>query len=87
MPRDEDELNFARELLQGREFSDLSDSEVLQGSSELLSRWMSGDSRMERPKLYDHYALPLAALCREVLRLRDENDELRREVRELRGPA
>lgn len=76
-----DELNFARELLSGRNADELSDEEVLCQSARLLENWMSGEARMERPKLYDHYALPLAALCREALALREEVTALREENR------
>ena len=35
---------------------------VLHEAERLLNEWMSGEIRMERPKLYDHYALLLLAL-------------------------
>lgn len=68
---EERELNFAKEILQGRSASAVSDDEVLAGAERLLSGWMAGDLKMERPKLYDHYALLLAALLRKVLTLEE----------------
>ncbi len=60
------ELNFAKTILQGRHYSELDDDEVLARSRELLEGWLAGEHRMERPKLYDHYALLLTALLRRV---------------------
>ncbi|ADY26939.1 hypothetical protein Deipr_1807 [Deinococcus proteolyticus MRP] len=60
-----DELNFAHTILQGRAWRDVPDHEVLAESERLLGEWMSGEVRMERPKLYDHYALLLLALTRQ----------------------
>ncbi|MVN87705.1 hypothetical protein GO986_13145 [Deinococcus sp. HMF7620] len=60
------ELNFAREILGSRSYRDVPDAEVLQEAEGLLSAWLSGETRMERPKLYDHYALLLLALTRQV---------------------
>ena len=57
-----DELNLAREILQGRSFKDVPDTEILDRSRQLFEDWMSGELRMERPKVYDHYALVIAAL-------------------------
>ncbi|AZI43110.1 hypothetical protein EHF33_10470 [Deinococcus psychrotolerans] len=68
---EERELNFAKEILQGRSASAVSDDEVLAGAERLLSGWMAGDLKMERPKLYDHYALLLAALLRKVAALEE----------------
>ncbi|TSA83854.1 hypothetical protein FNU79_11540 [Deinococcus detaillensis] len=68
---EERELNFAKEILQGRSASAVSDDEVLAGAERLLSGWMAGDLKMERPKLYDHYALLLAALLRKVASLEE----------------
>ncbi|GAA4008662.1 hypothetical protein GCM10022631_21020 [Deinococcus rubellus] len=70
------ELNFARELLQGRSAAEVHDDEVLSGAERLLSGWMAGTLKMERPKLYDHYALPLAALLRRVMVLEARVAEL-----------
>ncbi|AWN22272.1 hypothetical protein DKM44_02655 [Deinococcus irradiatisoli] len=63
------ELNFAREILRGRPAAEVGDDEVLEEAERLLSGWMAGDLKMERPKLYDHYALALAALLRSVRQL------------------
>lgn len=63
------ELNFARTILGDRNFRDVSDDEVLRESERLLTAWMSGQARLERPKLYDHYALLLTALLRRVREL------------------
>lgn len=60
------ELNFARAVLGDRSFRDVPDEEVLAEAERLLLAWMSGEVRMERPKLYDHYALLLLALTRRV---------------------
>jgi len=65
------ELNFAREILAGRHHRELSDTEILTRAQELLEGWMDGDARMERPKLYDHYALVLTALIRHVAALEE----------------
>ncbi len=73
---EERELNFARELLQGRSAAEVGDDEVLDGAERLLSGWMAGQLKMERPKLYDHYALPLAALLRAVKSLEARVAEL-----------
>lgn len=61
-----DELNLAREILQGRPHRDVPDDEILARSRQLFEDWMSGEVRMERPKVYDHYALVIAALLRRV---------------------
>lgn len=58
------ELNFAREIMGERRYSEVPDDEVLREAERLLHEWMSGEVRMERPKLYDHYALLLLALTR-----------------------
>lgn len=63
------ELNFARTILGERPFRDVPDEEVLREAERLLSEWMSGGARLERPKLYDHYALLLVALIRRVREL------------------
>ena len=60
------ELNFAREILGTRSYRDVPDAEVLREAERLLGAWMAGEARMERPKLYDHYALLLLALTRQV---------------------
>ncbi|MBZ9713343.1 hypothetical protein [Deinococcus multiflagellatus] len=60
------ELNFAREILGTRSYREVPDPEVLQEAERLLSQWLAGETRMERPKLYDHYALLLLALTRQV---------------------
>ena len=72
----DEELNFARELLKGRSARDLDDDEVLRESERLLSGWMAGELRMERPKLYDHYALVFSALLRKVASLEARVSEL-----------
>lgn len=61
-----DELNLAREILKGRNYRDVPDDEVLDRSRQLFEDWMNGDLRMERPKVYDHYALVITALLRRV---------------------
>ncbi len=63
------ELNFARAILGDRNFREVPDEEVLEGAERLLGEWMSGEARLERPKLYDHYALLLVALTRRVREL------------------
>lgn len=60
------ELNFAREILRERPYREVPDPEVLREAERLLQEWLSGEIRMERPKLYDHYALLLLALTRQV---------------------
>ncbi|MDO4263103.1 MAG: hypothetical protein Q4C67_02785 [Deinococcus sp.] len=60
-----DELNFAHTILQGRSWRDVPDHEILAESERLLGEWMAGEVRMERPKLYDHYALLLLTLTRQ----------------------
>lgn len=65
------ELNFAREILGSRNYRDVPDDEVLAQAERLLGDWMSGEARMERPKLYDHYALLLLALIRRTRTLED----------------
>lgn len=70
------ELNFAKEILQGRSASAVSDTEIISSAERLLAGWMSGDLKMERPKLYDHYALLLAALLRQVVSLEARVAEL-----------
>ncbi|WP_034386184.1 hypothetical protein [Deinococcus sp. YIM 77859] len=69
MPASDRELNFARAILGERNFRDVPDEEVLREAERLLLDWMSGEIRMERPKLYDHYALLLLALTRRVRHL------------------
>ena len=64
-----DELNLAREILKGRSYKEVSDDEVLARSRQLFEDWMNGDLRMERPKVYDHYALVITALLRRVSEL------------------
>ena len=64
-----DELNLAREILKGRNYRDVPDDEVLDRSRQLFEDWMNGDLRMERPKVYDHYALVITALLRRVSEL------------------
>lgn len=59
------EINFARSILKDRRYTELSDQEILDESQRLLDEWMAGTIRMERPKLYDHYALLLLALIRQ----------------------
>ena len=63
------ELNFAREIMGERRYSEVPDDEVLREAERLLHGWMSGEVRMERPKLYDHYALLLLALTRRTREL------------------
>ncbi|PTA68902.1 hypothetical protein [Deinococcus arcticus] len=65
------ELNFAREILGTRSYREVPDAEVLQAAEGLLADWLAGETRMERPKLYDHYALLLLALTRQVRALED----------------
>lgn len=59
------EINFARSILKDRHYTELSDQEILEASQQLLDEWMAGNIRIERPKLYDHYALLLLALIRQ----------------------
>ena len=68
------ELNFARAILQDRAFREVSDDEVLREAERLLFAWMTNETKLERPKLYDHYALVLLALIR---RNRDLEDRIR----------
>jgi hypothetical protein len=63
------ELNFAREILGERRYREVPDDEILREAERLLHEWMSGEVRMERPKLYDHYALLLLALTRRTREL------------------
>lgn len=63
------ELNFAKTILAGRGYRELPDEEIIERSRQLLEGWMDGEHRMERPKLYDHYALVLVALLRRVQEL------------------
>lgn len=56
------EVNFARAIIGERRYNEVETDEVLSSANALLRDWMSGDIRMERPKLYDHYALLLLAL-------------------------
>ena len=74
-----DELNLAREILQGRNHKDVPDTEILAHSRQLFEDWMSGELRMERPKVYDHYALVIAALLRQVQTLQDRVEALEKE--------
>ncbi|UBV42573.1 hypothetical protein LAJ19_13240 [Deinococcus taeanensis] len=73
------ELNFAREILGSRSYRDVPDAEVLTEAERLLNSWLSGELRMERPKLYDHYALLLLALTRQVRALEARVSELEAE--------
>jgi hypothetical protein len=70
------ELNLAREILQGRNWKDVPDSEILSHSRQLFEDWMGGEVRMERPKVYDHYALVIAALLRQVQTLQERVEAL-----------
>ncbi len=63
------ETNFAAAILDGRNFREVPDDEILERSRALLTDWMNGEARMERPKLYDHYALLFMALIRRVQEL------------------
>ena len=74
------ETNFARAIIGERPFRDVPTDEVLREAERLLTEWMSGDIRMERPKLYDHYALLLLALLQQNREL-----EARIEALEARG--
>lgn len=56
------EVNFARAIIGERSYREVPPDEVLGEAERLLGEWMSGQIRMERPKLYDHYALLLLAL-------------------------
>lgn len=60
----ERELNFARTILKDRAFREVPDDEVLREAERLLFAWMTNETKMERPKLYDHYALIFLALIR-----------------------
>ncbi|WP_425145577.1 hypothetical protein [Deinococcus sp.] len=62
----DEELNLARTLLKGRSHREVPDDEVLAESRALFEAWMNGEVRMERPKVYDHYAMVIAALLRRV---------------------
>lgn len=70
------ELNFAKTILGDRSYRDVPDDEVLREAERLLSDWMAGELRLERPKLYDHYALLLAALLRRTRELEARVAEL-----------
>ncbi|MFC3833765.1 MULTISPECIES: hypothetical protein [Deinococcus] len=70
------DLNFAQEILKGRSWRDVPDDEVLAQAERLLDGWMGNEHRMERPKLYDHYALLLLALTRQVRALETRVAEL-----------
>ncbi|MXV18333.1 hypothetical protein [Deinococcus xianganensis] len=70
------ELNFAKEILGSRSYRDVPDAEVLAEAERLLDGWMSGELRMERPKIHDHYALLLLALTRQVRTLEARVNEL-----------
>ena len=66
---DTPELNLARTLLKGRSHRDVTDDEILLEARGLFEAWMNGEVRMERPKVYDHYAMVIAALLRRVSEL------------------
>jgi hypothetical protein len=66
-----DELNLAREILQGRNHKEVPDDEILARSRQLFEDWMGGELRMERPKVYDHYAMVIAALLRRTAELEE----------------
>ncbi|KEF34038.1 MULTISPECIES: hypothetical protein [Deinococcus] len=70
------DLNFARSILGDRSYRDVPDDEVLRESERLLAAWMAGELRLERPKLYDHYALLLVALLRRTRELEARVAEL-----------
>lgn len=72
----DEELNFAKTLLAGRSYRDLTDDEIIEGARALLEGWLAGDHRMERPKLYDHYALVIVALLRRVQQLEARLEKL-----------
>ena len=63
---DSEELNLARTLLKGRNHREVPDDEILDDARRLFEEWMNGEVRMERPKVYDHYAMVIAALLRRV---------------------
>jgi hypothetical protein len=65
------ELNLGRELLKGRDYREVPQTEVLSESARLLNDWMGGEIRIERPKLYDHYALVFTALIGRLQALED----------------
>lgn len=71
------EINFAKTILQDRNWKEVSSDEVLEKSRALLSEWMAGEQRLERPKLYDHYAILLVALIDRVERLEEELQSLK----------
>ncbi|WP_051963858.1 hypothetical protein [Deinococcus misasensis] len=71
------EINFAKTILQDRNWKEVSSDEVLEKSRALLSEWMAGEKRLERPKLYDHYAILLVALIDRVERLEEELQSLK----------
>lgn len=56
------EVNFARAIIGEQPYREVPPDTVLREAERLLNEWMSGEIRMERPKLYDHYALLLLAL-------------------------
>ena len=72
------EVNFARAIIGERAYRDVPADEVLREAERLLGGWMSGELRMERPKLYDHYALLLLALLQ-------KNRELEARIAALEG--
>lgn len=67
----ERELNFARAILGERSFREVPDDEVLREAERLLFAWMTNETKMERPKLYDHYAMIFLALLRKNRELED----------------
>jgi len=71
-----DELNLARTILEGRNYREVGDDELLERSRALLEAWMAGEVRMERPKVYDHYAMVLVALLRRLGEQQARLDEL-----------
>jgi len=76
MPDSDRELNFARAILGERSYRDVPDDEILREAERLISEWMAGEVRMERPKLYDHYALVFLALLRRTRELETRVGEL-----------
>jgi hypothetical protein len=60
------DINFGKTLLKGRDFRELSDEEILLEGEQLLGGWMEGKHNLERPKLYDHYAIVFTALIHKI---------------------
>lgn len=70
------DINFGKTLLKGRDFRELSDEEILLEGEQLLGGWMEGKHSLERPKLYDHYAIVFTALIHKISQLEARLEKL-----------